>query len=159
MRNTLSAFSRLAVIALLAAAFAIRLRSMHVLRADGQLNQAHAAPVYGHALPQLDGKHLRIFLVEVRYAPGESSPPHSHPCPVIAHVVEGTFRIQIKGEPEAVYTVGESFYEAPDSVHQISKNSSDMEPARLLAYFVCDHETPLSVPIKQDGGSSGRRSR
>jgi len=100
---------------------------------------------FSHALPQLDGDHLEANIVEVYYGPGESSLPHSHPCPVLVYVLEGVVRMQVKGEPEAVYTVGQSFYEAPNGTHQISANASKEKPARFLAYFVCDHETPLST--------------
>lgn len=99
------------------------------------------------ALPQLDGAHLKVTVVEVTYAPGGSSRPHSHPCPVIGYIAEGAIRYQVKGEPETIYKAGDSFYEAPNGVHQISANASDKEPARLVAYILCDHETPLSVPV------------
>jgi quercetin dioxygenase-like cupin family protein len=101
---------------------------------------------FSHALPKLDGAHLQVKVVEVRYEAGGSSAPHSHPCPVIGHVLEGAVRMQVKGEPEATYKAGESFYEAPNGVHLVSANASDKEPARFLAYFVCDRETPVTVP-------------
>jgi quercetin dioxygenase-like cupin family protein len=103
-------------------------------------------PVFTHALPVLDGGKLQAKIVEVTYAPGESSAQHSHPCAVIGYVIEGALRMQVKGEPEAVYKAGQSFYEAPNGVHAVSANASKTEPARFLAYFTCDHETPLSVP-------------
>ena len=78
--------------------------------------------------PALDGAHLKVQLVEVTYAPGGSSPTHSHPCPVIGYVVQGALRTQVKGEAETVDRAGESFYEAPNGVHQISANASDKEP-------------------------------
>ena len=91
--------------------------------------------------------HLRATVVEVNYAPGEADKPHSHPCTVIGYVAEGAIRFQVKGgAPEAVYKAGESFYEPPNGVHQVSANASDKEPAKLIAFFVCDHETPLTVP-------------
>ncbi len=99
-----------------------------------------------HRLPALDGKRLEAKIVEVTYGPGESSQPHSHPCAVIGYVLEGAVRMQVKGEPEAIYKAGQSFYEAPNGVHAISANVSKTEPARFLAYFTCDHETPLTVP-------------
>jgi len=68
--------------------------------------------VLSHALPPLDGDHLQISAVEVKYGPGESSPQHSHPCPVVGYVVEGAYRMQVKGEPEMVYKAGESFLSA-----------------------------------------------
>jgi len=102
---------------------------------------------FSHALPQLDGAHLRGTVVEVNYRPGEADKPHSHPCTVIGYVAEGAIRFQVKGgAPEAVYKAGESFYEPPNGVHQISANASDKEPAKLIAFFVCDHDTPLTVP-------------
>src|ERR1700733_5345934 len=92
-----------------------------------------------------EGDKLSVTIVEVNYGPGESSPPQSHPCPVIGYVLEGTLRTQVKGEPEAIYKAGESFYEARNAVHMVSGNASDKERARLLAYFVCDQHSPLSV--------------
>jgi len=93
----------------------------------------------------MDGAQLKATVVEVIYGPGESSPPHSHPCPVIAYVLEGAVRTKTGGEPAAVYKPGESFYEAPNGVHEISANASSTEPAKFLAYFLCDRDTPLSV--------------
>jgi quercetin dioxygenase-like cupin family protein len=103
---------------------------------------------FSHALPALNGEKLVVKAVEVTYAPGEASPPHSHPCPVIAYVANGEIRSQVEGQPEAVYKAGDSFYEAPGGVHAVSANSSQTRPAKLLAFFVCDHEAPLSAPAK-----------
>jgi len=100
---------------------------------------------FSYALPSLDGMHLKATIVEVTYGPGGSSPPHSHPCPVVGYVIEGALRTQVKGNAEAIYKAGQSFYEAPNGVHLISANASDKAPVKFLAYFVCDHDTPLSV--------------
>ncbi len=102
-------------------------------------------------LPRMDGGHLKASVVEVVYGPGNSSPAHSHPCPVIGYVIEGALRMQVKGEPEALYKAGESFYEAPNGVHLVSANASDREPAKFVAFFVCDHDTPLSVSVPEGG--------
>src|ERR1700722_10139908 len=104
-------------------------------------------PVFTHALPVLDGGKLQAKIVEVTYGPGESSAQHSHPCAVIGYVLEGAVRMQVKGEPEAIYKAGQSFYEAPNGVHAVSANASKTERARFLAYFTCDRETPLTVPV------------
>jgi quercetin dioxygenase-like cupin family protein len=101
---------------------------------------------FSHTLPRLDGAHVKATIVEVTYGPGESSLPHSHPCAVIGYVIEGSLRTQVKGEAEAVYNAGQSFYEAPNGIHMISANASDKVPVKFLAYFICDHDTPLSVP-------------
>lgn len=113
--------------------------------AQSRAGTSHPAD-FSHSLPQLDGSHLRATVVEVNYAPGEADKPHSHPCTVIGYVGQGAIRFQVKGGTEAVYKAGESFYEAPNGVHQVSANASDKEPAKLIAFFICDHETPLTVP-------------
>jgi quercetin dioxygenase-like cupin family protein len=105
----------------------------------------HPAP-FSHSLPQLDGSHLRAIVVEVNYAPGEADKPHTHPCTVIGHVVRGAIRFQVRGGLETIYQAGESFYEAPNGVHQVSANASAKEPAKLIAFFICDHETLLTMP-------------
>ena len=102
---------------------------------------------FRHGLPRLNGDQLNATIVVVHYGPGESSPQHSHPCAVIGYVLEGTLRTQVAGEPEATYKPGESFYEAPNGVHVVSANASTREPATFLAYFVCDHNTPLSLDL------------
>ena len=102
--------------------------------------------VLSRSLPPMKGNNLKVTVVEVAYAPGAASVAHSHPCPVVAYVFSGAIRSQVKGEPEAVYGVGESFFEPANGVHLISANASRTAPAKFLAYFLCDHETKLSVP-------------
>ncbi len=114
-----------------------------------QEKNERARVTLSHDLPRLNGDKLTVTVVEVNYGPGESSTPHSHPCPVIGYVLEGTLRTQVKGEPEAIYKAGESFYEAPNGVHLVSANASDKERAKFLAYFVCDNHTPLSVDVPE----------
>jgi quercetin dioxygenase-like cupin family protein len=119
------------------------------VRSDTQRAQKseRARVVLTEGLPKMDGEHLKATLVEVNYGPGESSEPHSHPCPVIGYVVAGALRTQVRGEKEAVYRAGESFYEPANGVHAVSANASQTEPAKLLAYFVCDHDAPLSAAV------------
>ena len=117
--------------------------------AQSSAGASHSAN-FSHSLPPLDGNHLRAIVVEVNYAPGEADKPHSHPCTVIGYVAQGAIRFQVRGGPETVYKAGESFYEAPNGVHQVSANASDKEPAKLIAFFICDHETPLTVPPLDD---------
>ena len=76
-------------------------------------DKERARVAFLHALPKLDGNRLQATVVEVHYGPGEASSLHSHPFAVIGYVIGGTLRTQVKGEPEAIYRGGESFYEAP----------------------------------------------
>ncbi len=141
------------IVTLIVASGAIFILGFSTLFSSAQ--SGHPAP-FSHALPPLDGNHLRATVVEVNYAPGEADKPHSHPCTVIGYVAQGAIRFQVKGgAPEAVYKAGESFYEPPNGVHQVSANASDKEPARLIAFFICDHDTPLTVPPIEDHAGHG----
>ena len=101
-------------------------------------------------LPVLDGQHLTATLVEVTYPPGGANAAHRHPCPVIGYVLSGAVRMQLKGKEEQIFKAGDTFSETPADVHAVSANASQDEPARFLAYFVCDRATPLTVPATED---------
>jgi quercetin dioxygenase-like cupin family protein len=140
----------LPVAAAILCAAAISCRSDHPRVGAGEEKDR---TVISHALPRMDGNHLGVTVVEVTYGPGGSSPAHSHPCPVIGYVVEGAYRTQVKGGPEAVYRAGESFYEEPNGVHLISANASDKESVRFTATFLCDQEAPLSTDVPEIEGA------
>jgi quercetin dioxygenase-like cupin family protein len=98
-------------------------------------------------LPPMDGREVRVKIVEVTYAPGGANTAHTHPCPVIGYVLEGALRMRVNDGPETVYRAGDTFYEAPGDVHATSANASATEPARFLAYFTCDRDVAqLSSP-------------
>jgi quercetin dioxygenase-like cupin family protein len=103
--------------------------------------------VLTQTLPAMDGAKLHVTVVEVSYAPGGSSKPHSHPCPVIGYVLDGSLRSGVRGGADSVYHAGETFYEEPNGVHAVSANASGTEPVRFLAYFICDRDAPLSRSI------------
>jgi quercetin dioxygenase-like cupin family protein len=121
-----------------------------------QAAKPRATVAFAHSLPKLDGGRLEAKVVEVYYGPGEASRPHSHPCPVIGYVVQGTIRTQVKGQPEVLVHVGESFYEPPNGLHLVSANASGTAPASFLAFFVCDHNAPLSTDARANSTSGGR---
>ncbi|HYX81313.1 MAG TPA: cupin domain-containing protein [Gemmatimonadales bacterium] len=109
-------------------------------------------------LPATNGNTLRTTVVEVAYGPGDSSLPHRHPCTVIGYVIDGAFRSQTEGASETIYRAGESFYEAPNSVHRVSANASATQPVRFTASFICDRDTPLSIELPHTD-TTGARER
>jgi quercetin dioxygenase-like cupin family protein len=109
-----------------------------------------------HDLPKMDGGHLKATVVEVTYGPGGFSKQHSHPCPVIGYVIEGAYRTQVKGEAEAVYRAGDTFYESPNGIHQISSNASNTQKVKFLAYFLCDHDKALSIDVPEAKDGRGK---
>jgi quercetin dioxygenase-like cupin family protein len=105
--------------------------------------------VYDHVLPNVPGKSIKGVLVE--YAPGGSTPPHTHAKSafIYATVLEGEIRSQVNDGPAKVYRAGENFSENPGDRHSVSENASKTKPARLLAVFVVDtNEKNLTSDMK-----------
>jgi quercetin dioxygenase-like cupin family protein len=136
-------FSATAILA--AAVFANRLIHPSAATAHASAKE-RARIVLTAVLPKLEGDRLKATLVEVNYGPGEFSQPHSHSCPVVVYVVQGTIRSQVKGEPEMTLKAGETFYEPANGTHLVSANASSTAPAKFIAFLLCDHDTPDAQP-------------
>ena len=112
---------------------------------------ATAKVVRKQPIDPMNGTSLNVTLLQVVYEPRGASQPHTHPCPVIGYVLEGSVRIGIGSEPPIVYGSGQTFYESAGQTHNVSANASDTQRAVFLAYFLCDKETELSRPLKDSG--------
>jgi quercetin dioxygenase-like cupin family protein len=131
-------------------------QAQHAAAQHAADNDAKVTVVYDHVLPNVPGKSIKGVLVE--YAPGGSSPGHTHPRSafIYATVLQGAITSQVNDGPVVTYRAGESFSENPGDRHAVSKNASATEPARLLAVFVLNtDETELTTPIATTG-QSGR---
>jgi quercetin dioxygenase-like cupin family protein len=110
---------------------------------------AKVSVVSDHELPNVSGKSMRAVLVE--YAPGAGSPSHRHPTSafIYARVLAGAIRSKVNEELERTYQTGESWTEKPGDHHQVSRNASATEPAKLLAIFVVDtSDRQIVIPDK-----------
>jgi quercetin dioxygenase-like cupin family protein len=117
-----------------------------------------AGPIYAHetvtknfagAIPNIPSKSL--IVVEVDYAPGAASAPHTHAKSafIYAYVISGAIESKVNDGETRIYRAGESWSEPPGAIHSISRNASRTEPAKLLAVFVLDtNDDPLTTPIK-----------
>jgi quercetin dioxygenase-like cupin family protein len=104
---------------------------------------------FSRDLPNVPGKKLTA--VEVVYPPGAASAAHHHAGSafIYAYVVSGSIVSEVDGGGERTYKAGESFYENPGSHHQVSRNGSATEPAKLLAVFIVDAaDAHLTTPDK-----------
>jgi len=101
------------------------------------------------AIPNIPGKSF--VAVQVDYAPGAASPPHTHAQSafIYAYVISGAIESKVNEGETRIYRAGESWSEAPGAIHSISRNASKTEPAKLLAVFVLDTDDgPLTKPLK-----------
>jgi quercetin dioxygenase-like cupin family protein len=101
------------------------------------------------AIPNIRGKSL--IALEVDYAPGAASAPHTHAKSafIYAYVISGAIESKVNDGETRIYHAGESWSELPGAVHLISRNASKIEPAKLLAVFILDTgDKPLTTPNK-----------
>ena len=98
-------------------------------------------------LPDFPGKEGMVELVE--FAPGEVSQPHRHNADVFVYVLEGSVVTQLKGEAPRTVNAGGVFYESPTDVHNVSRNASATQPAKLLVFYVKVKGAPPTVLVEQ----------
>lgn len=97
-------------------------------------------------LADLNGKEGRMLIVE--FAPGFSSDIHGHNAHTFVYVLEGSVVMQVRGGKAMVLGPGQTFYESPTDIHEVSKNASESQSAKFLVFFVKDKGAPLVIPAK-----------
>ncbi|MNC36788.1 Cupin domain protein [compost metagenome] len=90
-------------------------------------------------------------MLTVSYAPGQASPAHQHPGAVMAYVLEGAVVSKLDNEPEKTYKAGEYWYEAPGTVHSVSRNASQKQSAKLLVWSLVDEGSEVTLPYPAAG--------
>jgi quercetin dioxygenase-like cupin family protein len=117
------------------------LLDLAVASAQAQAPQAGAAaprpPVFRRDLPNVSLDGWEITVNHVDYPPGRVGQPHQHRGFLFAYVLEGSVIAQVLGDGVSdevrTYRAGEMFYEPIGATHQVSRNASETQPARLLA--------------------------
>jgi quercetin dioxygenase-like cupin family protein len=106
-------------------------------------------PVFKHDLPNMTMDDWEVTVSYVDYAPGRVGAAHRHPGFVLAYVLEGAVVARISGQgEEKTYTAGQMFYEQPGATHEVSKNASQTQPARLLAMIFAKKGSTLTTPVE-----------
>jgi len=127
-------FNRASVVSLLAAVTSTSRDDV----ASAQQRAPVSAPTRRDVIKQeLPGEPARdLVLVEVKYPPGTSSPPHLHANGVMAFVVSGTVASKVGDGPEQTFHAGDAWWEPPGAIHRVSRNASPTESAILLAIYI-----------------------
>ncbi len=113
---------------------------------SGPPAQSNVNAVFKHDLPNLTMDGWEVNVSHVDYPPGRVGAAHKHPGFTLAYVLQGAVVAKVTGQQERTYKVGEMFYEGPGDVHEVSKNASQTEPARLLALTFAKKGLPLTTP-------------
>jgi len=106
--------------------------------------EAKVTELVSKDLTNLPGKEG--LMVTVEYPPGSTDPIHRHNAHGFIYVLEGSIVMQVRGGKEVTLTTGQTFYEGPDDVHVVGRNSSKTRPAKFVVFFVKDKGAPVLVP-------------
>jgi quercetin dioxygenase-like cupin family protein len=100
------------------------------------------------AIAEFSGHEVTMTTLEI--PPGSGSVPHLHPTTHnFGYVLEGAYRIKLDDGPEKVLTKGDTFYEAPNQLHAMSRNATNTEPAKVLVVGIGEIGKPRTVPERQ----------
>ncbi len=138
-------------VAVAMAAFAELIASAARADAAGQAAPTPAAPnkpVFVHDMPPVNLDGWQVTVTHVDMPPGRVGVAHQHAGFVLAYVVTGKVITKVSGQgPEHVVNAGEMFYEQPGATHEVSKNASQTEPARLLALIFAPKGATLTKTV------------
>ena len=105
---------------------------------------AIAKQLLTETLPNIPGKEVTMLTVE--YPPGGASGPHRHNASTFVYMLEGSVVMQVDGGPEVTLAPGDTFYESPTDVHTVSRNASEVKPAKFLVMFIKEQGAPTTAP-------------
>jgi quercetin dioxygenase-like cupin family protein len=109
-------------------------------------------PVFKHDLPNVTLDDWEVTVSHVDYPPGRVGAVHHHAGFVLAYVLEGAVVAKISGQgEEKTYAVGQMFYEQPGATHEVSRNASQTQPAKLLAMIFAKKGSVLTTPGPAQG--------
>ncbi len=119
-----------------------------VVVAQQPMPPTKATQVMKQAIADFPGHEVTMTTLDI--PPGGGSAPHRHPTTHnFGYVLEGSYRIKLDDGPERVLTKGDTFYEAPNQLHAVSRNASTTEPAKVLVVGVAETGKPTTVPERQ----------
>lgn len=118
------------------------------LRAEDMHDGLRLTPLRQQAYADLPGKEGLMLLVE--YAPGRVDELHRHDAHVFVYVLEGSIEMQVAGGKRVTLKPGETFYEGPQDVHVVGRNASKTKPAKFLAIFLKNQNTPPVLPVTKN---------
>jgi len=114
-------------------------------QAGASPSQQTVAMIFQQSLA-IEGER-NVAAATVEYGPGAASAPHRHSGPVLGYVLEGSMIMQVSDGPPVTYTAGQMFFEPEGGTHQVSRNASSVNRAKILAIIFGKKGEPLTVPV------------
>lgn len=94
-------------------------------------------------LPRDDKQSVRVMTAV--FQPGDKTITHTHRFPVTVYVLEGTFTLELKGQPPITVKAGEALVE-PSHVEMTGYNRSATEATKVVIFYVSSPNTPFLDP-------------
>jgi quercetin dioxygenase-like cupin family protein len=91
-------------------------------------------------LPKEERQSVRVLTAT--FNPGDKTVHHTHRFPVTVYVLEGAFRLELKGREPLTVKAGEAMVEPPN-VAMTGYNPSATEKTRVVIFYVSTPETPF----------------
>lgn len=113
---------------------------------NAPLSAAEAAGPTVIPLPRQEAEQEMLILT-VELEPGQASQPHRHNAHVFVYVLEGTVEMQVRGGPLVRLGPGETFYENPEDIHQVSRNASNTAAAKFIVHMLKQTGAAVTVPV------------
>ena len=82
----------------------------------------------------------RVQVTRLGFQPGQATGRHFHPVPVLTQVESGSFIVQIEGQPERLYGLGEIIFEPAHTTIARYDNASPTASASAIAYYLAGDE-------------------
>ena len=108
--------------------------------------EAKVTDLFSKELTDFPGKEGLMITVE--YPPGSVDPIHRHNAHAFVYVLEGSIVMQVRGGKEVTLTPGQTFYEGPNDVLVVGRNSSQTKPAKFVVFLVKEKGAPVFLPEK-----------
>jgi quercetin dioxygenase-like cupin family protein len=93
-----------------------------------------------------------VLMITVKYVAGAASLPHRHDAQVFVYVLEGEVTMQVQGQEPVTLRPGQTFYEGPNDIHEVSANASQTAPAKILVFMLKDKAKPASRDVPNKSG-------
>ena len=88
-------------------------------------------------------KTTKVDVRSIRFAPGQTTGVHSHPCHVIGYIAEGTAILEVEGQPPQHLATGAAFHEPAGARIRRFDNASAEHPLHFVATYLLSGDQPL----------------
>jgi quercetin dioxygenase-like cupin family protein len=92
----------------------------------------------------------KVDVREIRFAPGQQTGRHFHPCSVFGYIAEGAAVLQVEGEDSQLLPAGSAFHEPAGKTIARFDNASSSDPLTFIAFYLLDGDQELIEMLENE---------